>query len=142
MSRIIYYLLQLKALWVFGHRVYVHGNFKCHNPKNVRIGSGCTINYGVFVLGHCGIDIGNNVTLSARCMLIDSGLDYKSESRRHIQGRIAIEDGVWVGAGAIILPNVRVGQGAVIGAGSVVTRDVPAGAVVAGNPARAISKTT
>jgi maltose O-acetyltransferase len=49
-----------------------------------------------------------------------------------------IEDNVWIGGAAILLPGVRVGQNAVVGAGAVVTRDVPADTVVAGNPARVI----
>src|SRR6185503_16680288 len=54
------------------------------------------------------------------------------------KGGITIEDDVWLGHGAIVLSGVRIGKGAVVGAGSVVTRDVPAGAVVAGAPARVI----
>ena len=50
---------------------------------------------------------------------------------------IAIGVNVWIGGGAILLPGIRIGEGAIIGAGSVVTRDVPAGATVSGNPARA-----
>lgn len=51
---------------------------------------------------------------------------------------VTLEDGVWVGARVIILPGVTIGQGAIIGAGSVVTRDVPARTIAAGNPARII----
>ncbi len=51
---------------------------------------------------------------------------------------IKIEDNVWIGGGAILLPGVRVGRNAVVGAGAVVTRNVPANTVVAGNPARVI----
>ncbi|QXP84023.1 DapH/DapD/GlmU-related protein [Methylococcus sp. Mc7] len=51
---------------------------------------------------------------------------------------VIIEDNVWIGAGACVLPGVRIGTGSVIGAGSVVTRDVPAGTIVVGVPARAI----
>lgn len=114
-------------------------------PKNVKIGDHCGINHGVFILGHCRIDIGSYVVLSARCMLIDAGLD-KTEFRhknfpRHVEGPIQIQDGAWIGAGAIILANVTVGKKAIVGAGSVVTRDVPAHSIVAGNPAKVIGWT-
>ena len=75
-------------------------------------------------------------------MLIDTGLDktefLKNDFPKHIGGPIKIEDGAWIGAGAIILANVTVGRKAVVGAGAVVTRSVPAFAIVAGNPAKVI----
>jgi maltose O-acetyltransferase len=53
---------------------------------------------------------------------------------------VVIEDNVWIGGGAILLPGITIGAGAIIGAGAVVTRDVAAGDRVAGNPARSIKK--
>ena len=133
---------QLHGLLVFRRRVGIFGRFRVANPRNVRIGKDCGVNEGVFILGHESIDIGDNVVLSAGCMLIDSGLaleDFATrESPPHVSRPIVIEDGAWIGAGAIILPGVRIGRKAVVGAGSVVTRDVPPGTVVAGNPARVI----
>ena len=57
-----------------------------------------------------------------------------------LHGPIAIEDDAWLGAGVIVLPNVTIGRGAVVGAGAVVTRDVPSFTVVAGVPARPIKR--
>ena len=79
-------------------------------------------------------------------VLLDSGLRFGGggvhvgEDRDHVDGSIVIEDGAWIGAGAIILPNVVVGARSVVGAGSVVTRSVPPGCVVAGNPARLLRR--
>jgi acetyltransferase-like isoleucine patch superfamily enzyme len=134
-------LLRLKAWWVFGHgRIHVHGDFTVVQPRNVRVGTNVAINHGVFLLGHSGITIGNDVVLSARCMLIDGGLvDDRSTptvDRAHSGAPIVLEDGAWIGAGAILLAGVTIGRNAVVGAGSVVTRDVAEGAVVAGNPAK------
>jgi acetyltransferase-like isoleucine patch superfamily enzyme len=137
-KRVIYYLLQIKAFLVFGRRVYAHGNFKVGNRKNVTIGKNCSINFGVYILGHSRVEIGNGVTLSARSMLIDSGLSISSKQRAHIESFIKIEDEVWIGAGAIILPGVVLGRGCVIGAGSVVTKSVTPNCTFAGNPARLI----
>lgn len=138
-------MLQLKGLLLFRKKVGVLGNFTVVSPKNVTIGDHCGINHGVFILGHCRIDIGSYVVLSARCMLIDAGLDktefYDKDFPRHVEGPIRIEDGAWIGAGAIILANVTVGKKAIVGAGSVVTRDVPAHSIVAGNPAKVIGWT-
>lgn len=136
-------LLRIKAWWLFGHpRIHVHGNFTASNPRNIQVGSNVAINHGVFLLGHTGIRIGNNVVLSAGCMLIDGGLQ-PDDSRptvdlAHIGAPITLEDGAWIGAGAIILPGITVGQNSIVGAGSVVTKNVAPGAVVAGNPAREI----
>lgn len=144
-SRIHHYALQLKGLLVFRKRVHIYGNFTVGNLHNVVIGDGCAVNLGVYILGRTGISIGNNVVLSARCMLLDAGLDLsryaEREDQPHIEGPIRIEDGVWIGAGAIILPGVTIGRKSVVGAGSVVTRDVPPFTVVAGNPARRIGTT-
>lgn len=142
---LIHRLLQLKGLLVFGKRVGILGNFTVVNPSNVSIGKHCGINHGVFILGHTRVDIGDYVVLSARVMLIDTGLEIagfaKAEHPVHVAGPVRIEDGAWIGAGAIILPGVTVGRKSVVGAGSVVTRDVPPYSIVAGNPARIIGRT-
>lgn len=139
---LLHRLLQLKGRRIFGRKVEIIGNFTVLNPKNVTIGDFCGVNHDVFIVGHHRIEIGAYVVLSARCMLIDTGLDktefLKNDFPKHIGGPIKIEDGAWIGAGAIILANVTVGRKAVVGAGAVVTRSVPAFAIVAGNPAKVI----
>lgn len=135
-------ILQLKGLIVFRRRVGVLGNFTVVNPRNVTIGECCGINHDVFILGHHGVSIGSYVVLSTRCMLIDAGLDKSDFPNhafpRHIGGPIKIEDGAWIGAGAIILSNVTIGRKAIIGAGAVVTKDVPPFSIVVGNPGRVV----
>lgn len=76
-------------------------------------------------------------------MIIDGTLATRSldsGARNYVDKPVRIEDGAWIGAGAIILPGVTIGIQSIVGAGSVVTRDVPDGCVVAGNPARVIKK--
>ena len=145
LSRLFHYFLQLKGLVVFGRRVGILGNFTVVNPSNVSIGRHCGINQDVFILGHTRVEIGDYVVLSARVMLIDTGLQLAgfahTEFPGHVDGPVRIEDGAWIGAGAIILPGVTVGRKSVVGAGSVVTRDVPPYSIVAGNPARVIGRT-
>lgn len=137
--------LQVLGLLVFGRRVGILGPFTVVNPRNVRIGNECGINHNVFILGRSKIVIGDGVVLSAGAMLIDSGLRLEGFARAefpaHVDSYVIIEDGAWIGAGAIILPGVTVGTKSVVGAGSVVTRDVPPYTVVAGNPARILGRT-
>lgn len=140
--KIIYLLLQVKGYLIFGRKVRIFGNFKVAHPWNVTIGSNCRVNYGVFILAHTRIEIGSGVVLSARCMLLDAGLKLSNfaveDFPEHFESYIKIEDAAWIGAGAIILPGVTIGRKSVVGAGSVVTKDVPPCTVVAGNPARII----
>jgi acetyltransferase-like isoleucine patch superfamily enzyme len=142
MGRLKWILLQAKGWLVFGHRAIVFGNFTVANPRNVKIGKNCAINHDVFLLGRVGITIGDDVVLSARCMLLDAGLESRSmadfKDHAHVDAPICVGDGAWIGAGAIILPGVTIGEHSIVGAGSLVRKDVPARTVVAGNPAKVI----
>ena len=121
-----------------------YGYFRILNRRNVRVGNNCSFNAGVFIQGYHDVEIEDQVTLSPGCMLLDSGLDVGSLCgngvKEHIRSFIVIRRGAWIGAGAIVLPGVTVGQYAVVGAGSVVTKDVEPYTVVAGNPIRVIRR--
>ena len=141
MARLARWLYQAKAFFLFRRRVHVFGNFTAINHRRISIGQNCAINHGVFLNARSGIEIGDQVILSARCMVIDAKLDAEQFIRGHrtyLEAPIKIETGAWIGAGAIILGGVTVGEGSIVGAGSVVTRDVPHRTIVAGNPARII----
>ncbi len=118
-----------------GSRVY--GRVVVYHPESVVIGSRCTLNEDVMLNARAPITIGDDVHISPRVMIHAGGLNYKKTGteREHIARPVVIEDGVWIGAGAIIVPGVTVGRDSVIGAGSVVSKDVPPGVVVVGIPA-------
>jgi maltose O-acetyltransferase len=144
MRRLRWLLLQLKGLWVFRRRVVVFGNFTVVHPQQVSIGSNCAVNHGVFILARARVEIADDVVLSARCMLIDGGLQARGfavTEHSYVDRPIRIDQGAWIGAGAIILPGVTIGTKSIVGAGSVVTKDVPDFSIVAGNPARVIGRT-
>jgi galactoside O-acetyltransferase len=93
----------------------------------------------------CPVTVGSDVAIGPRCYIVAGG-NYRT-GRRDLpmwqqgiepDGGCAIRDNVWIGAGAIILGGVTVGRGSIVGAGSIVTRDVPEDTICAGNPARPI----
>lgn len=109
--------------------------------KPVTIGEDCFIQQCCTFFGRGGITIGNGVFIGPKCNLITINHDVNPENRSATYGRpIVIEDKVWIGINSTVLPGVRIGYGAIIGAQSVVTHDVPPMTVVAGNPARIIKK--
>ncbi len=109
--------------------------------KPVHIGKGCFIQQGCTFFGRGGITIGNGVFIGPKVNLITINHDPDPENRSATYGcPIVIEDKVWIGINATILPGVKIGYGAIVGAGSIVTKDVPAMTIVAGNPARIVKK--
>lgn len=109
--------------------------------KPVTIGKGCFIQQGCTFFGRGGITIGDGVFIGPKCNLITINHDVNPENRSATYGRpIVIEDKVWIGINSTVLPGVRIGYGSIVGAQSVVTRDVPPMTVVAGNPARIIRR--
>lgn len=109
--------------------------------KPVNIGKGCFIQQCCTFFGRGGITIGNEVFIGPKVNLITINHDVNPENRSATYGRpIVIEDKVWIGINTTILPGVKIGYGAIVGASSVVTKDVPAMTIVAGNPARIIKQ--
>jgi acetyltransferase-like isoleucine patch superfamily enzyme len=87
----------------------------------------------------CSLSIGDRVAIAQRVLIILSSHPNNSRLREEVgvvNGSVTICDDAWIGAGAILLPNVKVGEQAIVAAGAIVTKDVPARTVVAGNPAR------
>lgn len=108
------------------------------------IGEGCQINPGVRMTDPAYVRIGNNVVL-ADCVLVGHDasvamLDRAYGVRVDAVGKVDIRDNVFIGHGAIVLPGVTIGPNAIVAAGAVVTRDVAEGDIVAGVPARPISR--
>ncbi len=109
--------------------------------KPVTIGKRCFIQQCCTIFGRGGITIGDDVFIGPKVNLITINHDPDPDNRSATYGRrIVIEDKVWIGINSTILPGVHIGYGAIVGAGSVVTKDVEPMTVVAGNPARFIKK--
>lgn len=107
--------------------------------KNINIGRGCWIQQGCTFFDRGGITLGNDVFIAPKVNLITINHDPDPDNRSATYGRpIVIEDKVWIGINSTILPGVTIGYGAIVGANSVVTHDVPPMTVVGGNPAKVI----
>jgi oxalate---CoA ligase len=131
-------LLQLVALYAPGYktvRVWLHRMRGVSIGTNVSIGLSAIIETAYPRL----VFIGNNVTIGMRALIIAHLRDLTTQARVNHQPTVRIEDNVYIGPGAIILPNVTIGRGAVVSAGSVVSSSIPPQTLVRGNPAQAIA---
>ncbi|WP_308259108.1 sugar O-acetyltransferase [Pseudonocardia sp. H11422] len=111
----------------------------CDYGYQIHIGARVFVNFGLVALDVATITIGDDVQIGPNVQLLTPTHPVEPEPRRarfEAARPIAIGDNVWIGGGAIVLPGVSIGADTVVGAGAVVTRDLPAGVVAVGNPAR------
>ncbi len=123
-------------------RMVVSHPDECADTK-ISIGNRVMINAGSFISGEGGLEIADEVLIGPHVRILSAGHDVDGPElsiyRNEISyGKVVIDQGAWLAAGATVLQGCRVGQGAVVAAGAVVTRDVPEFAIVAGNPARVL----
>lgn len=126
-----------------GSDAVIEPPFHCDYGFNVSVGDRFYANVGCVFLDCAPISIGNRVLLGPAVHVYAATHPLDAESRRkglEYALPISIGDDVWIGGGAIVLPGLAIEDRAVVGAGSVVTKDVPADTVVVGNPARAVRR--
>ncbi len=119
-----------------GEGVNIKPRVNVHFPWKLEIGDHAWIGEEVFILNFEPVRIGAQCCVSQRVFLCTGNHDYRDEAFSFRNAPITLGDGVWVGAGVFVGPGVEIGTESVVAAGSVVTRDLPANAVCAGNPAR------
>jgi maltose O-acetyltransferase len=127
-----------------GESVWMQPPFFCDYGTNIELGERVFFNFNCVVLDVCRVQIGSFTLFGPAVQIYTATHPFNAGQRRRAEfGKpVHIGSDVWVGGGAIILPGVRIGSRAVIGAGSVVTRDVPEGVFAAGNPCRVIREIT
>lgn len=117
--------------------------FTYFTGKKVTIGKNSMINYGCFFDNTSSIDIGDDVFVAFNTMFCTSSHEVGSENRRAGKGigqPIKVEDGVWIGARATILPGVTIGKGCIIAAGTVIHKDCEPNGLYAGIPAKRVKE--
>lgn len=128
-----------------GRNVRIGKNSSVSSAANLTIGNSVWVGDNFYAKAEGGISIGNGTIISRNVEIWTSNHNYDSDDltmlpydRRMVTKPVNIGENVWIGTHVIILPGVTVGEGAVLGAGAVVTKDVPACAVVGGNPAKVL----
>jgi len=123
-----------------GESIWMQPPFFCDYGSNILLGERVFFNFNCVVLDVAQVKIGDYTLFGPSVQIYTATHPMNAELRRKQEFAKPIEIGsdVWVGGGAIICPGVRIGSRAVIGAGSVVTRDIPDGVFAAGNPCRVI----
>ena len=126
-----------------GEGAVVRPPFHCDYGLHISLGAHVFLNFGCVILDCAPVSIGDRTQIGPGVQILTP--DHPREPGPREAGlefarAIRIGRNVWIGGGALILPGVTVGDDAIVGAGAVVTRDVPAGATVAGNPARILPR--
>jgi maltose O-acetyltransferase len=127
-----------------GETVWMQPPFFCDYGSNIELGHRVFFNFNCVVLDVCPVRIGSFTLFGPAVQIYTPVHPFDAELRRREEFGKPVEIGsdVWVGGGAIVLPGVRIGSRSVIGAGSVVTRDIPESVFAAGNPCRVIRGVT
>ncbi|QYJ05801.1 sugar O-acetyltransferase [Nocardioides panacisoli] len=139
----------LRALFVellgeYGDGAEIRPPFRCDYGSQITFGAGSFANFGLVVLDVVRVDIGKDVQIGPHVQLLTATHPLDAAQRREKWESgipITIGDNVWLGGRVIVCPGVTIGDDTVVGAGSVVTRDLPAGVLAAGSPARVVRRT-
>lgn len=127
-----------KSVWIEPPLTFARG-------KTVTIGDNCYINANLTLVDDYKITIGNGVLIAPNVTITVTGHPVHHELRKHGEMYtfpVTICDNVWIGANAVILPGVTIGENSVIGAGSVVTKDIPPNVIAVGNPCKVLREIT
>ncbi len=140
----IFFGLRVGILKLFGAKigrsVHIYPSAVIYMPWNLAAGDYCAIGEDALIYNLGKITLGKNVTISHRAHVCAGTHDYTDPLFPLLKPAIVLQDNVWVCAGAFVGPGITIHEGAVVGAAAVVTKDVDAWTVVAGNPAAAIKK--
>ena len=130
-----------RLLGSHGENFHINQPFRCDYGCNIHIGENFFANFNLTILDEARVEIGDNAFIGPNVSIFTACHPLDAEARNKFvewAEPVKIGDSVWIGGCAVILPGVTIGDNVVIGAGSVVTKDIPSNVVVAGNPAKII----
>ena len=140
------WFLSLRTLFLkiagakIGARTIIDRGWHVNTPNKLVIGDHCHINNNCMFDSRGGLTIGDNVSISCNVSLCSAGHNFQSPTFDYISAPIIIADNVWIGLNAIVLKGVYIGEGAVIAAGAVVTKDCDSWGIYAGVPAKKVGE--
>jgi maltose O-acetyltransferase len=124
-----------------GSGAFIQPPFACDYGYNLSIGDNVFVNFNTVILDCASVTIGEGTQMGPGVQLLAADHPRDPQARRsllELARPVSIGSNVWIGAAAVVLPGVSVGDDSIIGAGSVVTRDIPSGAVAVGSPCRVV----
>ena len=125
--------------------IFVTAPFWCDYGYNISVGENFYTNHNCVILDGAKVTFGDNVFIAPNCCFSTAGHPLDAEQRNkglEIALPITVGNNVWIGANVCVLPGVTIGDNSVIGAGSVVTRDIPPNVIAVGNPCRVMRQIT
>jgi len=135
-SRHIRFFFLRKLGAKIGINVSLFSGFHIRNPKGIVIGNGCSIGPKVLLDGRKGLEIGNNVTIAYEAIIWSLNHDYNDPKFRGVGEKVIIEEYAWVCSRSIILPGIKIGKGAIVASGAVVTKNIGDFEIWGGVPAK------
>jgi acetyltransferase-like isoleucine patch superfamily enzyme len=140
LPRLRHFLLRRMYLIKIGPGTYVHMGVQYKRPRSIEIGRNSVINPGVLLDGRISLKIGDKVDIGEQVSFYCGGHDVQSPDYRAFMEATAVGDRACIYARAMVIRGVNIGEGAVVAAGSIVTKDVPPYTIVAGIPAKKIGE--
>lgn len=138
------HIIRCSIYKIFGMKIgknsHIYGNAEIRAPYQIKIGQNSIIGHNAILDGRGGLEIGNNVNISTGVWIWTMEHDMNDSNFSQTSDRVVIEDFSWVSSRTIILPGVKIGYGAVVCAGAVVTKNVEPYSIVAGVPAKKIGE--
>ncbi len=132
-----------KLLGEIGGDILIEQPFYCDYGYNIKVGKNFYANFNLVILDGAPVTFGDNVFIAPNCGFYTAGHPVDAVERNtglEYARPITVGNDVWIGAHVCVLPGVTIGDNCVIGAGSVVTKDIPSGSVAVGNPCKVIKK--
>ena len=132
-----------KILGKTGEDLWIEQTFWCDYGYNISVGENFYMNHNCIILDCAKVEFGDNVFIAPNCGFYTAGhpLDYERRNKGLEYAKpIKVGNNVWIGGNVVVLPGVTIGDNVVIGAGSIVTKDIPSNVVAVGNPCRVIKE--